>query len=116
MTLSQPKMIPSRYVGHQTVFIFLLLFIARTAFPQSATSVNGRKQPLRLFLIGNSFSQNATRYLPQLSKEAGHELVIGRAEIGGSSLQRHWDHAEAAERNQEDPNGKPYGGKFIIVS
>ncbi|UFH53441.1 DUF4886 domain-containing protein [Spirosoma sp. KNUC1025] len=64
-------------------------------------------------MIGNSFSQNASKYLPQLSKEGGHELVIGRAEIGGSSLQRHWDHAEAAERNPDDPNGKPYGGKSL---
>ncbi|GAB3957481.1 DUF4886 domain-containing protein [Spirosoma harenae] len=64
-------------------------------------------------MIGNSFSQNASKYLPELSKEGGHVLVIGRAEIGGSSLQRHWEHAEAAELNPDDPKGKPYNGKSL---
>jgi hypothetical protein len=64
-------------------------------------------------LIGNSFSQNATRYLPQLAAEGGHPLTIGRAELGGCSLQRHWEIAEAAERNPEDPKGKAYNGKSL---
>lgn len=68
---------------------------------------------LRLFLIGNSFSQNATRYLPQLASEGGHPLKIGRAELGGCSLQRHWEIADAAEKNPEDPKGKAYNGKSL---
>lgn len=70
-------------------------------------------QPLRLFLIGNSFSQNATRYLPQLAKAGGHEVVIGRAEIGGAPLQTHWEAAAAHEANPDDPKGKPYLGKSL---
>lgn len=88
-----------------------MLFSVDVAFAQSVAT--GKKPTLHLFMIGNSFSQNASKYLPQLSKEGGHELVIGRAELGGSSLQRHWDHAEAAERNPDDPKGKPYGGKSL---
>src|SRR5215216_5932006 len=68
---------------------------------------------LRLFVIGNSFSQNATRYLPQLAKAGGHELVIGRAEVGGCSLERHWKAAAAAQANPDDPAGKFYGGKTL---
>jgi hypothetical protein len=68
---------------------------------------------LRLFLIGNSFSQNATRYLPQLAAEGGHPLKIGRAELGGCSLQRHWEIAEAAEKDPNDPKGKAYHGKSL---
>ncbi|CAN5157695.1 DUF4886 domain-containing protein [soil metagenome] len=101
-----------RRFGQKTVLLFLLLFSVEVAFAQS-TVANGAKPALHLFMIGNSFSQNASKYLPQLSKEGGHELIIGRAELGGSSLQRHWDHAEAAERNPDDPNGKPYGGKSL---
>lgn len=74
---------------------------------------SAQKQPLRVFLIGNSFSQNATQFLPELSKEGGHELIIGRAELGGCSLQRHWEHAAAAEANPEDEKGKPYKGKSL---
>ena len=68
---------------------------------------------LRLFIIGNSFSQNATRYLPQLAKEGGHELILGRAEVGGCSLERHWNAAAAAIANPEDEKGKFYGGKTL---
>jgi len=96
----------------KALLLFLLLFSVEVAVAQS-TVANGGKPVLHLFMIGNSFSQNASKYLPQLSKEGGHELVIGRAELGGSSLQRHWDHAEAAELNPDDPKGKPYGGKSL---
>ena len=85
--------------------LVICLFILPFAWAQ--------KQPLRLFLIGNSFSQNATQFLPELSKEGGHELIIGRAELGGCSLQRHWEHAAAAEANPEDEKGKPYKGKSL---
>ena len=77
------------------------------------TGDNAISDTLRLFLIGNSFSQNATRYLPQLATEGGHPLKIGRAELGGCSLQRHWEIAEAAEKNPDDPKGKAYGGKSL---
>jgi hypothetical protein len=107
-------MIYLRYVRQSRVLLFLLLFTVEAAFSQPTSSAgNSGKHPVHLFLIGNSFSQNATKYLPQLSKEGGHELIIGRAEIGGSSLQRHWDHVEAAEQNPDDPKGKPYGGKSL---
>lgn len=74
---------------------------------------SAQKQALRLFLIGNSFSQNATQFLPELSKEGGHELVIGRAELGGCSLERHWNHVAAFETNPNDDKGKPYKGKSL---
>lgn len=68
---------------------------------------------LRLFIIGNSFSQNASAYLPNFTKEKGTELVIGRAELGGHSLEQHWGYVEAAEANPEDPKGKAYNGKSL---
>jgi hypothetical protein len=68
---------------------------------------------LRLFIIGNSFSQNASAYLPNFAKEKGVELTIGRAELGGHTLAQHWGYVEAAEANAEDPKGKPYKGKSL---
>lgn len=70
-------------------------------------------KPLRLFIIGNSFSVNAATYLPQIAKEKGKELIIGRAELGGCSLERHWKLAEAAEANPNDSAGKAYKGKSL---
>ncbi|MRG43555.1 DUF4886 domain-containing protein [Chitinophaga sp. SYP-B3965] len=67
----------------------------------------------RLFIIGNSFSQNAASFLPQLTKEGGIDLELGRAELGGCSLERHWKLVETAEKDTSDPAGKAYGGKSL---
>lgn len=93
----------------KTLWIYLLWsFATGTGYAQSS-----EKDTLRLFVIGNSFSQNATRYLPQLAAEKERGLVIGRAELGGSPLKRHWEHAEAAEADSLDPKGRPYHGKSL---
>jgi len=72
-----------------------------------------RAEPLRLLVIGNSFSRNATQYLPELAKAGGHDLIIGKAELSGARLSQHWEAVEAAEANPEDPKGKPYGRKSL---
>lgn len=99
-------------------FLLFLLLTLHAGFAQAAAlsppgdkSVKAKSQKLRLFIIGNSFSQNASGFLPQLVQEGGHELLIGRAELGGCSLQRHWELAAAAEAN--DPKGKAYNGKSL---
>ncbi|MGV3557638.1 DUF4886 domain-containing protein [Larkinella arboricola] len=100
--------------GRVAVLLFLLLVVTHPfVFSQTGSGAKTSGKPLRLFIIGNSFSGNATRYLPELSKEGGHELHIGRAELGGCSLQRHWEIAEAAEANPDDPKGKAYNGKSL---
>lgn len=88
-------------------FLTIYFFLAVSAFAQ------GQPKALRLFVIGNSFSQNATSYLPQLAKERGKALTIGRAELGGHSLQQHWSYVEKAEADASDPKGKPYQGKSL---
>ena len=94
-------------------FAFLFLFNLGNQQLTKAQSTGNKADTLRLFLIGNSFSQNAARYLPQLAEEGGHHLVIGRAEIGGCTLRKHWELAELAEQNPNDPKGKPYNGKSL---
>lgn len=89
------------------ILLLSLLLISQVSIGQVAGKT------LRLFIIGNSFSKNATAYLPNLVKENDHQLVIGRAELGGHSLQQHWEYAAAAEANPEDPKGKPYNGKSL---
>jgi len=106
-------MIQPRLFGQRTTLFFFFIFLVETAFPQPHSTVNSAGKPLRLFMIGNSFSQNASQYLPQLSQEGGHPLVIGRAQIGGGSLQQHWEAVEAEQINPDNPKGKPYGGKSL---
>ncbi len=93
----------------KSIAICLFIVVFNGACAQNAN----RQDTLRLFLIGNSFSQNATRYLPQLAEEGNYPLVIGRAELGGCSLQRHWELAELAEKNPDDRKGKPYKDKSL---
>lgn len=90
-----------------SMYSLLLVCLTANVFAQS------RQDTLRLFIIGNSFSQNASAFLPQLAKERGKTLIIGRAELGGHSLEQHWGYVEKAEANADDPKGKPYGGKSL---
>ena len=73
----------------------------------------GDARTLRLFTVGNSFSNNATKYLPELAKAGGHELILGKAQTGGCSLERHWNAVEAFLADPNDPKGKIYGGKSL---
>ncbi|SDE01488.1 DUF4886 domain-containing protein [Pedobacter soli] len=87
--------------------LFFLLVFSFNAFSQTGNNT------LRLFVIGNSFSQNATTFLPQIAKEKGKTLIIGRAELGGHSLEQHWSYVEKFEKDSTDTKGKPYGGKSL---
>ena len=43
---------------------------------------------LRILAIGNSFSDDATQYLPDLLEAAGiHNVILGRLYIGGCTLE-----------------------------
>lgn len=44
---------------------------------------------MKILAIGNSFSQDATRYLQAVSESAGHPLFVRNLYIGGCSLERH---------------------------
>ena len=90
-----------------SILLLTLLIIEVNVFGQ------GTSDSLRLFIIGNSFSQNASAYLPEMAKEKGKTLIVGRAELGGHSLQQHWSYAEKFEANPNDPAGKPYDGKSL---
>lgn len=76
----------------------------------AAASAQGQEsgRVVRVLTIGNSFSGNATRYLSQLAEAAGHTLILGRADIGGCTMERHWRHVRVAEADPDDPEGSPY--------
>lgn len=60
---------------------------------------------VRLFTVGNSFSQNATKHLASIATAAGDKLIQGRAVIGGSSPEIHWTKIEKYEKDPRDPAG-----------
>jgi len=86
-----------------------LLVVASTMCLQLYAQQN--RETVRVLMIGNSFSQNASKYLPQIAEEANIDLVLGRAEMGGCSLKRHWD--SVLVNNIDTNRGKAYKGKSL---
>lgn len=70
-----------------------------------ANAAKREVKTVRLLTVGNSFSGNATSYLDELAAAAGHKLVLGRADLGGCSLERHW---KAVEADPKSDAGRPY--------
>jgi hypothetical protein len=67
---------------------------------------------VRLLTIGNSFSGDATRFLPELAKAGGHTLVHQPMSVGGASLEVHWSKIQANEKDPQDPAGL-YGTRSL---
>lgn len=65
--------------------------------------------------IGNSFSQNTCHYLADLAKAGGHKLFLGHADYPGCSLEHHIAILNAAEKDPNDPNGRPYGISWPVI-
>lgn len=62
---------------------------------------------VRLLTIGNSFSDNAVTYLADMAASSRKvRIEIGRANLGGCSLERHWNLAVYTARQ---PEFKTYG-------
>lgn len=99
--------------GRATTVGLAAQFFIITVLMFAAATVYGQQKPLHLFLIGNSFSQNASKFLPEISASGGHALVIGRAELPGCELKKHWESVTINNSDPADPKGKPYGGKSL---
>ncbi len=57
---------------------------------------------IKLLTIGNSFSENAITFLPQLAAADGSvAFEIGRASLGGCTLEKHWNLADYSARAPE---------------
>ena len=67
------------------------------------------KRVVRVLTIGNSFAVNACKYLKEIAADGGVELVIGTANLGGCTLERH---ASLAKQSETDPANKPYNRIF----
>ena len=59
---------------------------------------------MKILTIGNSFADNSTRYIKEIFADRGVDLYVSRANIGGCSLERHWN--GAANQIPDYPNGK----------
>ena len=65
-----------------------LALSAQEKYPNHPLPVG--QDTIRILAIGNSFSDDATQYLPDLLEAAGiHNVILGRLYIGGCTLERH---------------------------
>ena len=55
-----------------------------------------RKEPLKVLMIGNSFSICVLREMPACAASAGETLDLASLYIGGCPLDRHWENVEKA--------------------
>ena len=65
----------------------------------------GADRPLKVLMIGNSFSICCLWQTPQIADAYGYKLDLASLYIGGCSLERHWQNIERA---RTEPNFKPY--------
>ncbi len=93
-------MTPRRPLRLARYFILAVTFL----LPFALTAAE--RDALKLLAIGNSFSEDATAFLPAIAKAGNKDLTLGRASIGGCSLERHARHL--AEAQAGDENGRAY--------
>lgn len=90
------------------VFLLLTLLSLTPGISGSAQAADGAEKTVKLITVGNSFSGNACKYLEDIVKDGGHKIILGRANIGGCSLERHSKHSALHDADPEDPKGKPF--------
>ena len=77
-----------RYLLALSALILAICIQAQPKYPNYPLPQN--PDTLRILAIGNSFSDDATQYLPDLLEAAGiHNVILGRLYIGGCTLERH---------------------------
>ena len=70
---------------------------------------------MQILAIGNSFSQDATRYLHRLARAAGEKLTVVNLYIGGCSLERHFRNMHSEERAYELQINGERSGFFVSL-
>lgn len=76
---------------------------------------------LKVLSIGNSFSDDAQRYLYQIARAGGQEMKVVNAYIGGCSLHRHYTNMLSGERAYQVElngfySGLPVGLQEILLN
>lgn len=71
-----------------------------------AMGISCHAKELSVLMIGNSFSESVTRYLPSIVAASGDcEIFLARCDIGGCVFSRH---VEELRKSLADPGSRPY--------
>ena len=97
---------------NQSVRLILAVVFAILIPASSHGQAQTAPRPLKILMIGNSFTGNAVAYLPRIAEAGGKKLEIFTANPGGCSLEKHAGFLKAYEANPNDPAGSPYSSSF----
>ena len=81
------------------------LAVSASAEVDAKANASCAATPLKVLMIGNSFTESVMRETPNLAKSEGLPLDIVQCGIGGCPLEKHWANVEKAG----DKEFKPYG-------
>lgn len=83
----------------------MLLFaaLAAASLGYAAQGEVQSEKPLKVLMIGNSFSICALKQMPQVAESMGRRLDLASLYIGGCSLERHWQNVVAATNAEFRP-------------
>lgn len=93
-----------------TLFTILLIAVGTRA---ADVAPSAAAKTVRLLTVGNSFSQNATRYLPNLATAGGHKLIHRPIVVGGAPLQLHAEKAQKYDQDATDQAGLYANGRSL---
>lgn len=91
----------------------IALLLALVLTPLLATPQDKQGKTVRLLTVGNSFSQNATKYLDRIVEADGSTLIHHRCVIGGSGPDQHLAKAALYEKDPTDKAGLYTSGKSL---
>lgn len=78
-----------------TLLVFLTLFSCVKAGALGDVTDIGKRDSLKILAIGNSFSEDATEYIPMIARDCGvKNIVVGNMYIGGCTIQQHAENAK----------------------
>jgi hypothetical protein len=90
------------------------LLLGLALLPLAAAARDEPKgKTVRLLTVGNSFSQNATKFLDKIAEADGNVLVHHRCVIGGSGPDQHLAKVAAHEKDPTDKEGLYGTGKSL---
>jgi len=113
---SPPVAVRAFHAAVRTAPIMIAACLACVAVTSRADGPGGDDAPhtVRLLTVGNSLSQDATRWLGHLARAAGRVLEREECVVGGASLEQHWRRAETFGRDPADPAGRYPTGKSLV--
>jgi len=105
--------LPVTEIAMKLLRLLLLSFTLLTPSTVFSAEPVAKPKTVKLLCIGNSFSNNATKYLNDIVNSSGNELVVKSASVGGASMLTHWGKIEANEADPKDVKGQYAGGKGL---